>query len=275
MVEDFQVRFWGVRGSIPCPEPSHSTYGGNTSCVEVRCGETVIVLDAGTGLRPLGKSLLRENVKTIHLLLSHLHLDHIIGLPFFEPAYDPWTRLFLRAGNLMPERRLRETLDRLMSPPFFPISADVFQADVSCVDFRAGETFSLPGDVTVKTAPLRHPDGSTGYRISWRGKSLCYITDTEHPPTGLDPNILELIQNTDLMIYDATYCNETYPKHSGWGHSTWEAGVALAKAAAVRQFALFHHDPNRTDEALAAIAAKARASFAGAFAAQEGQTVVL
>ena len=275
MSEEFQVRFWGVRGSIPCPEASHSTYGGNTSCVEVRCGATVIVLDAGTGLRQLGKQLLRENVKTIHLLLSHLHLDHIIGLPFFEPAYDPATRLVLRAGNLLPERRLRATLDRLMGPPFFPISADVFRADVECLDFRAGEAFTLPGDVQVTTAPLRHPDGSVGYRISWRGKSICYVTDTEHPATGLDPNILDLIRDADLVIYDATYCTHTYPPHVGWGHSTWEAGTALAKAAGVRQFALFHHDPNRDDKALAAVEQQAQTAFARAFAAREGQTVIL
>ena len=283
MTEEFQVRFWGVRGSIACPEPSHSRYGGNTSCVEVRCGATVIVFDAGTGLRRLGKALRAENVKTIHLLLSHLHLDHVIGLPFFEPAYDPEARLVIRAGNLLPERRLRATLDRLMSTPFFPISPDVFRATVDCIDFQAGEAFTLSGDasdaaqdaVQVRTAPLRHPDGSAGYRVTWRGKSVCYVTDTEHPETGLDQNILDLIQGADLVIYDSTYCGGTYPAHAGWGHSTWEAGIALAKAAGVKQFALFHHDPDRDDSALAEVERQAQAAFAGAFAAREGQTVIL
>lgn len=275
MTQPFQVRFWGVRGSIPCPDASHSLYGGNTACVEVRCGSTVIVLDAGTGLRPLGRQLSREGVKTIHLLLSHLHLDHIIGLPFFEPAYDPGTRLVLRAGNLLPARHLRDTLDRLMTAPFFPISPDVFRADLDYVDFRAGESFSLPDGITVTTAPLNHPDGSTGYRITRGGRSVCYITDTEHPAAGFDAHVLALIQGADLVIYDSTYCAGTYPPHAGWGHSTWEAGVALAHAAGGRQFALFHHDPDRDDQALARIEEQARVAFPGAFAAREGQTVLL
>jgi phosphoribosyl 1,2-cyclic phosphodiesterase len=275
MMDEFYVRFWGVRGSIPCPELSHSYYGGNTACVELRCGETVIVLDAGTGLRALGKALLAENVKTIHLLLSHLHLDHIIGLPFFEPAYDPCTRLVIRAGNLLPDHRLRDTLDRLMSPPFFPIIPDVFKADVQCLDFRAGEVFELSGDVQVETAPLNHPDGAAGYRIRWQGRTVCYITDTEHPASGFDPNVLRLMRGADLVIYDATYCAASYPQHAGWGHSTWEAGVAAAEAAGVKQFALFHHDPNRDDTALAAIEQAAKAAFPGAFAAREGLALKL
>jgi phosphoribosyl 1,2-cyclic phosphodiesterase len=273
MSDAFQVRFWGVRGSIPCPGLSHATYGGNTACVEVRCGDTVLILDAGTGLRPLGQALRAEGVTTLHLLLSHVHLDHVIGLPFFEPAYDPHTRLVIRAGNLLPEARLRQTLERLLSVPFFPVSPDVFRAAVDCVDFRAGEAFQLPGAVHVTTAPLNHPDRATGYRIQWQGRSVCYVTDTEHPASGLDARILNLIQGTDLLIYDSTYNTATYPAHKGWGHSTWEAGVALAQAGEVRGFALFHHDPDADDAALAIVEQQAQATFAGAFAAREGMTV--
>lgn len=273
MANSFAVKFWGVRGSIACPEASHLGYGGNTACVAVECGPHRIILDAGTGIRRLGQHLAREGVKDIHLLLSHLHLDHIIGLPFFEPAFDPATRITVRAGNLLPRYRLQEEIGQLMRAPFFPVSPQIFQAAIQYIDFISGEMFTLAPGLDITTAALNHPDGATGYRINWHGHSICYITDTEHFPDRVDNRIVELVRDTDLMVYDATFCPATYPRHQGWGHSTWQAAIAIAQQANVKRVALFHHDPDSDDAALTQREQEAQAAFPNLFAAREGMTV--
>ncbi len=269
------VTFWGVRGSIACPQPSHLRYGGNTSCVTVKCGDRLLILDAGTGLRELGQQLGKNPDKPLTMLLTHTHFDHIAGLPFFAPAYSAQTILNIYAGHLKPESSIADTLNRVMAPPFFPISPGTFRAQIAYHDFMAGDTLELGDGITVRTAPLNHPDRATGYRINYKGRSVCYITDTEHPSDGHDQNILGLIAGADLVIYDASYTDESYPRFQGWGHSTWQEGVRLCQLAGVKRLALFHHDPEHDDERLDAIAAEALELWQPTFVAREHEVIAL
>ncbi len=258
---DFWVRFWGVRGSIACAGPDTIRYGGNTSCLEVRCGA-----------RLLGQALPAEPLEFDHFF-SHTHFDHVAGLPFFLPFYRKGGKIRIRAGHLSPPHTMESTLRLAMSAPLFPVPFDVFQADIDFIDFTAGDTLDLGDGIEVRTAVLNHPNGATGYRVSFGGKSICYVTDTEHTPGEPDRNILDLIEGADIVVYDATYNDAEFPTYVGWGHSTWQEGVRLAEAANVGQLVIFHHEPGRDDDALDDVAREAKAAFAGATVAREGDTL--
>lgn len=269
----FSVTFWGVRGSIACPGPDTMRYGGNTACLEIRVGGRLLILDGGTGLRRLGQKLDRDGLVNADVLFTHTHFDHICGLPFFSSIYSKQNRFRLWAGHLLPNHTLRYVLSEMMREPLFPIPMTVFGAELEFNDFRAGELLDLGAGLKVKTAPLNHPNGSTGYRIEHAGKSICYITDTEHVPGKPDANVLGLIEGADLVIYDCTYTDAQFPSHVGWGHSTWEEGVRLCDAAKVRRLAIFHHDPGHDDTIMDGIAAAADQKRPGTIVAVEGMTL--
>lgn len=267
------VRFWGVRGSVPCPGPRTIRYGGNTSCVELRCGEHLIILDGGTGLVPLGESLLEAGkAVTADILYTHTHIDHVMGLPFFAPARQAETMLTLWA-----ERRdglsLEQVLRQIFSPPLLPLSPSEFGARFEYRDFRAGDVIELRPGVSVQTAPLNHPDGAAGYRVEHDGKAVAYVTDTEHMGDGPDQNVLRLVNRADLMIYDSTYDDREFEARVGCGHSTWQEALRLAAAAGAKRVALFHHDPAKGDDALDDIARRAEAIFPASFVASEGMAL--
>jgi phosphoribosyl 1,2-cyclic phosphodiesterase len=251
-------------------------YGGNTSCIEVHCGDFNLIFDAGTGMKNLGDELIKRGEKLNYdVFMSHTHIDHICGFPFFAPAYSNKSRLKLWAGHLKPRgRHLKDIMETLMSQPIFPIAVDVLEAELIWNDFSAGETIALSDEISIETAPLNHPEGATGYRVNYKGKSLCYVTDTEHKQSGLDENILHLIRGADLVIYDSTYTDEEYPKYWGWGHSTWQEGVRLCNAANVKKLAVFHHDPSHDDMFLEDIAMQLEVLRPeGGFVAREGMRV--
>jgi len=272
-----EIRFWGVRGSIASPGPETALVGGNTSCVEVRCGDEHIVLDAGTGLRTLGNELMKQRapVKT-SLLLSHFHWDHIQGLPFFVPAYLPTTKLTV-VGSSDGRHTLRDKLSRQMTEPHFPVQLDDLSAELAYREVRPSQIFEI-GDVRVKVARLNHPGGVYAYRLEHGGRSLVYATDTEHYAC-VDPTLLALACGADMLVYDAQYTPEEYRgevggSKVGWGHSTYVAGAELANAAGIGRLVLFHHDPQRSDAAVIAIEEAARALFADTIAAREGMVLV-
>lgn len=271
-----RIKFWGVRGSIACASPEHMKYGGNTSCIEVQAGEHVFVMDAGTGIRNFGNVLHSLDIRSTHLLLTHTHWDHINGFPFFTPAYDPNRSIHIMAGHLgKKDGGIHGALSAQMDTPMFPVPLEAMQAKMRFDDFEAGDHFNLYSDVTVRTAPLNHPNGATGYRIEYDGKSVCYITDTEHVPGQPDQTVLGLIEGSDLVIYDSTYTEEEFPSKVGWGHSTWNEGVALCRAANVKRMAIFHHDPAHDDVEMERIEGEARAVWKDCFAARDGLTVGL
>lgn len=268
------LKFWGVRGSIACPQPQFMKYGGNTSCLELTAGENRIVLDAGTGIRLLGGSFYEQDTRDAFVLLTHTHWDHINGFPFFRPAYDPSRALKIMAGHLKHQGGVQSVLSTQMNNPMFPVPLEAMQAKLDFIDFIAGDDLDLHSDLKVRTTPLNHPNGATAYRFEMNGESLCYVTDTEHFPDKLDENILNLIEGSDVMIYDSTYTEEEYPKHIGWGHSTWNEGVKLCREAGVRRLGIFHHDPEHDDDFMDAVEAEAKAEFEGAFVCREGMVIV-
>ena len=280
-----RVRFWGVRGSIAAAGPETAQVGGNTSCVEVRVGpddsddsdggdETLVIFDAGTGLRRLGESL-RGPVEA-HLFLSHLHWDHIQGFPFFGPAYAPGNRIRLYAPERCAQHGdVRAALDAQMRAPHFPVGLDAMRAELSFGAVAAGAELAV-GAATVQAAAARHPNGCLAYRLSAGGRSVVYATDTEHDASGrIDRSLVELARGADVLIYDAQYTVEEYAGKRGWGHSTAEEGARLAEAAGVGQLVLYHHDPTHDDWQIARIEAATRARFPNTVAAREGLVLTL
>src|SRR5260370_284495 len=204
--EIFSATFWGVRGSIPCPGAATMRYGGNTACLEMQCGTHRLIFDAGTGLRPLGNKLMAEpSAHLLDIFLSHTHYDHIGGLPFFAPAFSAGNTIRLWAGHLKPELTLKQVLAQMMAEPLFPIPVEAMRAGISFTDFDVGTVIEPQSGILVTTAPLNHPNRAVGYRVEFAGKSICYVTDTEHRPEGLDANIIGLIAGADYVIYDAMY----------------------------------------------------------------------
>src|SRR5882672_6729259 len=240
--DDFFVRFWGVRGSIACPGGATARYGGNTSCLEVRCGDRLLIFDGGTGMRTLGLQLDQLGAVDADVYFTHTHIDHIQGLPFFSSAYKKTNRFRLWAGHLKPDYTLKQVLSEMMMEPLFPVPISIFGADISFQDFDAGQTLAPGPNVVLRTAPLNHPNRATGYRVEYGGKSICYVTDTEHVPGTPDRNVLALIDRADIVIYDSTYTDDEFPKFSGWGHSTWQEAVRLCELAKVGRCVIFHHD---------------------------------
>tara|TARA_B100001123_G_C15134197_1_gene956647 strand:+ start:79 stop:903 length:825 start_codon:yes stop_codon:yes gene_type:complete len=265
----FKVKFWGVRGSIACPSPSHITFGGNTSCIEVSLGGNRIILDAGTGIRNLGQWMLKKDVKHAKVLMSHTHWDHINGFPFFTPAFEKGYHFSIMAGHLIDSEGIEKVLAGQMAQPTFPVPLEMMDARLDYEDFRAGDSFDLWQGVKIKTAPLNHPNGATGYRIEYKGKSLVYVTDTEHIIGKPDQNILELIEGADLVIYDSTYTDSEFVDKIGWGHSTWQEGVRLCRAANAKSLAIFHHDPDHEDLFMERLESEAKAKWSQAFVARE------
>lgn len=275
----FTVRFWGVRGSIASPGPDTCRYGGNTACLEVRCGAARLVFDAGTGLRGLDAVLKAERragagPADLDLFLTHTHLDHVCGLPFFAPAFDPACRIRVWAGHLEAGESLEAVLRAIMTAPLYPIPADGFGAGCVFRRFDAGAVLHPCAGVTVRTVPLAHPGGAVGYRVEFAGRCLCVVTDTEHG-SAADAAVAGMVRGADVMVYDATYTDAEFPARIGWGHSTWEECLRVADAAGVGRAVIFHHDPARTDDELDAIQAAAQARRPGSLVAAEGMELSL
>ena len=229
---NFSVRFWGVRGSIACPGPATQRYGGNTPCVEVRCGGRLIILDAGTGIRELGNSLVKTGEPIdADILLTHCHYDHVIGIPFFAPLYLPQHNFRIWCGNLLPDFKLKSVMEAMMSEPLFPIGVETFRAEIDYRDFLPGQPIPCGGGVSIRTVALDHPGGATGYRIDYGGRSVAYLTDNEGRHEERDKELVAFADRADLVIYDTTYTEDEIDSKKGWGHSTWRDGMRLADAA--------------------------------------------
>ena len=274
-MDEFSFRFWGVRGALASCSSDTRRYGANTACVEVTCGATTLILDAGSGLRLLGSEMMGRKPAATHLLFTHCHYDHISGLPFFAPFFDPSRRVDVWSGHLEGEgaedgARTADMMTDYMRPPFFPVGPEVFTADVVAHDFHPGDRFEPEPGIKVRTCLLNHHDRAVAYRIDFQDRSLAYVTDTTHIPGKPDLSILALVNGVDAMIYDATYTDAEFPQFWNFGHSTWEEGARIAKAAGVGFYLPFHHRPSRTDDDLDRLERVARRTFENTTFAREG-----
>lgn len=245
------VAFHGVRGSTPCSCPTVQRYGGNTSCVTIESeGQDPIVLDLGTGLRPWGCSMEAGLPMTFHALVTHMHWDHVQGLPFFTPLQCAGTVLNVY-GPGDGEHTMASTFEQFMSPPYFPIRSCDLPATVRFHDTHHGQ-FDIAG-TEVMTRPVPHTGKTNGYRVTRNGVSVAYVPDHQEPigrPTEVDAAVLELCAGADLLIHDAQLWQDELPAKATWGHCTPEYAVEVAAQAGVGTLALFHHDPSHTDEDL-------------------------
>jgi phosphoribosyl 1,2-cyclic phosphodiesterase len=270
------VTFWGVRGSLPVPGPETVLYGGNTTCIEVETpshdGQCRFIIDAGSGMQPLGRSRDWSGTRRLDLLLTHLHHDHVIGLPFFNAMSAKDIVIHVWCGNLGGETA-EAALRSMFAPPLFPLPLDEFPARFRFHGFKSGATLDING-VTIRTAPLEHPSGATGYRFDGDAGSLAIITDIEHRPAGPDPAVVALCRGADTLVYDSMFEEQEYGRCRGWGHSTVRAGIALARAAGVRQLVGFHHAPEHDDTIMADRDRRLRAEWPEALMAREGTRLV-
>ncbi|MEJ8474013.1 MBL fold metallo-hydrolase [Roseibium algae] len=272
MATEFSLRCWGARGSTPTPGASTLRYGGETTCLELRAGDALLLIDCGSGARNLGMNLCSAGPREFDLLFTHTHLDHICGLPFFKPAYDERFKVRAWAGHFENGNSLSEIVCRIMSPPIFPVAAKTLKA-VEFLNFRAGEKLKRDDDLEITTCRLNHPGGACGYRFDFHGKSIAIVTDHEHGDAEIDANVRRFVKDVDYMIYDAMFTDEEYLIYKGWGHSTWQKGLELAKQAGVKTPVLFHHDPRHSDDAMDAIGRAAEKVFPGTLIAFEGMVI--
>lgn len=257
-----ELKFWGVRGSIPTPVSENLGFGGNTACIALRvAGQPPLIFDAGSGICRLGNTLRKE--MAFHIFLTHFHWDHIQGIPCFAPLFDA------NCSTTIHSSREPGDLERILSvqmlAPYFPVAMPAHLA------YRQIETGGTRiGPLLVRPFPLHHPDGATGYRIECGDVSIVYASDHEHGKPATDAILRRYAEQADVLIYDAQYTAEEYEHRRGWGHSTWREAVKFAREARVKQLILFHHDPLRADRQLDRIVRDAQSEFENTIAAQEG-----
>jgi len=272
----FVIKFWGVRGGVPTPNAATRRYGGNTSCVEVRCGEHLIIFDAGTGIRPLGVALAKAGgTLDADIVFSETRFDHICGLPFFAPGYNPNNKFTVWAGHRDSTGSMQRELTNMMTSPLFPIPLSFIGGLKAYRDFVAGESFELRPGITMRTALLDHPFAATGYRLEHSGRSFCYISGTRHREGEPNREILALIERSDLVIYDSYYLDAEYTLVEGGGHSTWEEGVRLCRAAGVGRLVAFEHHPVHDDALLDKVQTALEQMLPGSLVAAEGMSITV
>ncbi len=281
-----KIKFWGVRGSIPCPGPRTMKYGGNGACLQltVEGRKEIIVIDAGSGVRELGNSLLKHELPKgpmeISLYLSHTHWDHIMGFPYFVPIYIPGTTLKVVGPVSFEDDPLKDVVGGQMKYRYFPINIGELSADIEYERLREEPEIDLGDGLIMSTKILNHPITALGYRFEYKGKVFCtcydhepyrnlFITDPEHPEydeamayegeeVAKEQNLAieDFFRGADLLVHDSQYTEEEYQTKVGWGHSTFEHAIASANRAGVKKLILFHHDPDRTDDQIDELAKK-------------------
>lgn len=268
--KDFFVRFWGVRGSIPCPGAATARYGGNTACLEIECGGRTLLFDAGTGLYQYGQAKAGAGPVDIDLYLTHCHYDHVWGWSHFPLGLQEGNTFRIHGGHLDQPGAIKDIMMGLLDDPLNPLNTDTLRAKLDFEEFAPGDVLSPAPGVNLRTMALNHPNGAIGYRVEYEGRSICYLTDHEHPETGNTEAFIEFARGANIVIYDSTYTDEEYPNHVGWGHSTWQEGVRLCEAAEAETYVVFHHDPGHDDDFMDGIARAVEQARPKSVVAREG-----
>lgn len=271
-----RIKFWGVRGSTPTPQPENLRYGGNTSCVEVRAGESTYIFDCGTGFRALGHALHHgSNGRPLsaHIFVSHFHWDHIQGIPFFTPLYEnAANQFFFHSSNRT--RSLQRVMEEQMAAPYFPVGLSEMKARRDFHNIDEGR-FALD-DMRVQAMWLNHPQGCMGFRLESKDAVLVYATDNEPGNAVFDQNLRKLATGADILIYDSQYLPEEYAaRKRGWGHSHWREAVNVVMESGAKELILFHHDPDHSDTCIDNVVKEARNYYPKVRAAAEGMDLSL
>ena len=277
------VRFWGVRGSIPCPGHATVEFGGNTACLEIRADKRLIIIDLGTGVRILGDWIMGNDFKAgpldMDIFISHTHWDHIMGFPMFTPIFISGTKMRIRGPVSFNDDTLESIIGDQLSYRYWPVRQDELAADIEYRELKE-TTLDMGGGLTVTTKYLNHPILCLGYRFEYQGKSIVtaydhepfrnlFPTDPENPSYDEEASregeaaakeenekLINFLRGADILIHDAQFTRGEFEKHLGWGHSSYESAIEHASQAGAKKLVFFHHDPNRTDEQLRSLAEK-------------------
>jgi len=287
----FSVRFWGDRGSIPCPGPATVKFGGNTSCLEIRADERLVIVDLGTGIKPLGDYLMANDFKKgpidTDIFITHTHWDHIMGFPMFTPIFIPTSKLRIRGPVSYEDDTLESIIGAQLSYRYWPVRQSELSADIQYDQLKETQ-LDLGDGLTVRTKYLNHPILCLGYRFEYQEKSIVTAYDTEpfknlFPTDPEDPTynedaaiegeavakeenekILKFFEGADVLIHDSQYTQKEYEAGKvGWGHSSYEHAINSGHKAKVKNLVLFHHDPNRSDDQLEELEQQYRAKIKG------------
>ncbi len=263
------IKFWGVRGSHPTPDANKINFGGDTSCVEINFPEDMIILDMGSGIRNLGDAML-QNAKTpknVHIFLSHYHWDHIVGFLNFKPLFDSSFNFKIYGANKNTD--INEVSKKLLDPTLWPVSFDMLNAKVEFINIDS-ESIVVGNDIKVSHISHPHPNGASSFKITKNNFSIVYTTDCEHTNNILNKNVLKISQDANILIHDSHFTVEDLPKHSGWGHSSWEEAANVAIKSKVEKLILFHYNPEYSDNEVEKMELNAQNSFNNTIAAKQG-----
>ena len=264
------IKFWGVRGSNPTPDKNKIEYGGDTSCVEIRTASNdLIILDMGSGIRNLGNQILKDasSPKTINILLSHFHWDHIMGFLYFSPFFDGSYTFNIYGYNK--HTTTNDFSKKILDSTFWPVSMDMLNAKINFINLD-GKPLNINENITIDYINHTHPNSATSYRVCTDGHSVVYTTDCEHPVNSLNNNVISIAQDADVLIHDSHFRHSELEDYKGWGHSSWKKSIDVAKKANVKKLCLFHYHPSYDDATVSAIEQKAKKVFTNVIASKQG-----
>ena len=267
------IKFWGVRGSNPTADKDKMQFGGDTSCVEVRTSNNeILIFDMGSGIRNLGKEILKDpnSPKTINIFLSHFHFDHVMGFLVFPPLFDKSYTVNIYGYNK--STSTKSFSDKILDPTFWPVGLDILQAKINFIDLD-GEPLQISSNTSISYALHPHPGYATSYKVNNDGFNILYTTDCEHPKNHFNKNVESLAKDADMLIHDSHFSREDLGNHKGWGHSSWETTINLAKKMNVDKAILYHYNPLYSDDKLLDIEKKAKQAFENSIASKQGMRI--
>ena len=274
MMKKNKITFWGVRGSFPTPDRDKIDTGGHTSCVSIETKDEILVMDMGTGIKNLGESIVAnpDSPSKINIILSHYHWDHIIGFPIFAPLFSDKYQINIYGKK--DDIELKEIINRMLSPIFWPVSFDNFKAEINFQSIENNE-LKISDSMNIKSQVHHHPHGALSYKVLSHNKIISYITDCEYVSGEPNDKLIQFVNKSDLLIHDSHFTVEDLLNHKGWGHSSWAQAVKMAQKSNSKQLALYHYSPNYNDKQIETIESDAKKAFNKTIAAKQGLVIYL